>query len=189
MAFESCGGVVTLRNLLWQIPVLIVLSMPLWWAEAVHFLTIQQIVTQVDATSDNSLDMSMVVMQQSTNGYDDLLLHADRMYSKDDRRLIYMENVRASLGDVANLVMIKSGEVVYDTSQEIMTLLNDVEVKSDDYILKTAAMRYMTKYRRVKSAEAVEVRGRDMKINGTSFMYDLNTGGFRIGSRVHFESL
>jgi len=179
---------VKLRNLLWQIPALLVISMPLWWSLAVNFLIVQKTLAKHGAP-DNSLEMRTVVMQQSNNGRDELLLHADRMYSKDDQRLIYMENVKARLGDTARPVRVTCGESVYNTSQEIMTMMNNVEVINDDFVLKTVVMRYLSKYRKIKSAAAVQAVSRDMKISGTSFMYDLNNGDFRVGSRVHFELL
>jgi lipopolysaccharide export system protein LptA len=100
-----------------------------------------------------------------------------------------MERVEARLGDTADSVKIKSGGAVYNTDQEIITLLDNVVVTSNDFVLKTDVMRYLIKFRKAKSAAAVQAVGRDMKISGNSFMYDLNNGGFRVGSRVHFELL
>ncbi|NOX26276.1 MAG: LPS export ABC transporter periplasmic protein LptC [Deltaproteobacteria bacterium] len=177
-----------LRDLLWQIPLLVLISMPFWWSTAADFLTIPPMVAG-HGSPDNSLEMQDAVMQQSNNGRDDLRLHAAKMYSRDDRRLIYMDNVRARIGNTAAPVMVKSGTAVYNTSREIITLRNDVEITNKDLVIKTTVMRYLAKYRIAKSAAAVQAVGRDMRVSGTSFMYDLRSGDFRIGSRVHFESL
>lgn len=177
-----------LRNLLWQIPLLVLLTMPLWWNRAAEFLTITKHPPKAQKATDTSLEMWKVVLLQSNNGEPDLLLHASRMYTKEDQRLIYLENAKAQVGDPAKPLMVESGEAIYDTAQEIMTLLDGVRVvTANNYILTTPVMRYLTKYRKAKSAAEVEVQGQGMKISGTSFFYDLNTGGFRVGSRVHCE--
>jgi LPS export ABC transporter protein LptC len=177
-----------LRDLLWQMPLLLLISMPLWWSNAADFLTIPPLLAG-HGSPENSLEMQNAVMQQSNNGRDDLLLHAKRMYSRDNQRLIYMDNVRARLGDTAAPVTVKSGTAVYNTAREIITLLDNVVVSNKDVVIKTSVMRYLSKYRIAKSAAAVRVVGRDMNISGTSFMYDLHSGNFRIGSRVHFRFL
>ncbi len=177
-----------LRNLLWQTPLLFIILMPLWWGMAADFLTIHQVVTG-HGTPENSLEMHKAVLQQYKNGRQDVLLHANKMYSMDNQRLIYMEDVVASLGDQEKPVEVKSGEGIYNTGQEILTILDDVQVIGKDFDIKTSVMRYLVKHHRLKSAADVLAVSRDMKISGTSFMYDLKSGDFRVGSRVHFEFL
>ena len=177
-----------LRNLLWQIPLLVLLTMPLWWGKAAEFLTISKHLARAYAPTDTSLEMQTVVLLQSNNGQTDLLLHASRMYTKEDQRLIYIENANARVGDPAKPVKITSGQALYDTATDIMTLMDEVRVvTANNYILTTPVMRYLTKFRKAKSAAAVDVQGEGMKITGTSFLYDLNNGDFRVGSRVHFD--
>jgi LPS export ABC transporter protein LptC len=175
------------RNLLWQLPLLIVVLSPIWWGAAADFLTIEAMRHGQGAAvhPQSSFAMQRVKISQAENGKEEIRLDAPRLYSEGDQDvLIFEEPVTQLVGNKDKPVTIKGGSAVYETKKQIITLLDDVELISADTRVTTSALRYMTKYKKIKSAAAVEVDTDGMRIAGTSFFYDLVSGDFRVGKRV-----
>ena len=172
----------------WQVPLLVVVLSPIWWRLAADFLTIDVVQQQSQGTShqaQSSFDMWQVKISEAENGKEEMRLDASHLYSKDNQKVLFFDDPVARLvGDREKPVTITGGSAVYDTTKEIITLLDDVELRSPDTQVLTPALRYMVKYKKVKSAESVEVNREGMRITGTSFFYDLVSGDFRVGKRV-----
>lgn len=177
------------RNLLWQIPILFAVLSPLWWGGVADFLTLerQTATTTQENPPDSSFTMLGVILAQAKGGKEDIRLHAERMYSEEDQSVIFLRQTKtALLGKNDSVVNVTGGEAIYDTKQQILTLLEDVTIVTDDNtVVNTPVMRYLSKYKKLKSAAEVELLSEGMSITGTSFMYDLLTGNLRVGRRVH----
>ena len=179
--------IVRSRNLFWQIPILVIISAPLWWGAAAGFLTIETLQHAQGSASQpkSSFSMLQVKLSQAENGKEEIRLDASRLYSENDQEILFLEEPETQLvGDPKNPVSIKGGSAVYETNKQIITLLEDVELLSSDTLVTTSVLRYMTKYKKVKSAADVELNSDGMRITGTSFFYDLVNGDFRVGKRV-----
>ncbi|MFW8601503.1 LPS export ABC transporter periplasmic protein LptC [Desulfobacterota bacterium M19] len=176
------------RNLLWQIPLLVFMALPLWRPYAVDFLKVRlPMAAKNSRIPKTSFYMRGVLLVQSSGGQDNLWLRTPRVYSRENQRLIYLAETEARLG-AGKPVLITSGSAVYDRFEGILTLLDNVVVKTPRHeTLRTSVMRYLTKFDKVKSAAPVEFDGQGVRIAGTSFMYDLRSGDFRVGSRVSCE--
>jgi len=175
------------RNLLWQLPLLVVVLSPIWWGAAADFLTIEAIKhgQGPGGHPQSSFTMQQVKISQAENGKEEIRLDAPRLYSKSGQDvLVFEEPVTRLVGNSEKPVTIKGGSAVYETNKQIITLLDDVELNSPDTQVNTSALRYMVKYKKVKSAASVEVNTNGMRIIGTSFFYDLVSGDFRVGKRV-----
>ena len=173
------------RNLLWQLPLLVLLTMPVWWGFAAEFLRFERRVLTSGEETVTSFEMEGVVLSQSKLGVEEMVLNTKRLYSKDDQKILYFDGVEVLLLGDGKPMEVKGGSAVYNTRQQVMTIMDDVRlVTADNYIMKTPVMRYLTKYKKIKSAESVEFKGERLQISGRSFMYDLDTGNFRVGSRV-----
>ncbi len=175
----------TRRNLLWQIPLLIFMTLPLWRPYAVDFLKVRLPRAEKNSRiSKTSFAMRGVLLVQSSGGQDNLWLRTPRMYSRENQRLVYLAETEARLG-TEKPVLVTSGSAVYDRLEGILTLLDNVVVKTPQHeILRTPVMRYLARFDKVKSAASVEFDSPGLRIAGTSFMYDLRSGDFRVGSRV-----
>ena len=173
--------------MLWQLPLLIAVLFPLWWGAAAKFLTIEAPKSRQSSAAQVSSSFSMkhVKLSQAENGKEEIRLDALLLYSKDDQDVLFLEEpVTQLVGNKDKPVTIKGRSAVYDTKKQIITLLEDVELFSSDTLVTTSVLRYMTKYKKVKSAADVELDSDGMRITGTSFFYDLVDGNFRVGKRV-----
>ncbi len=173
------------RNLLWQLPLLLVLTSFLWWDFAAQFLNPKKEINRTAIKAERNFAMEGVTLVQSRDGQEEFLLKAKKVTSKDDQKVLLLDNADAVLLGTTRTVNISGKEAVYDTEKQIITVSNDVQlVTSEGHVLHTSVLRYLTKFKKVKSAAEMDFSGEGMKITGTSFYYDLNTSDFRVGSRV-----
>lgn len=170
----------------WQIPLFLLLSIPIWQGFAAQFLTIDQGITTPPVRQDKSFTLEGVAFTQTSFGIKDITLNAKRLLGTNETGTITMEEIDANRWG-ANPVHIVSGSAAYDPDQEIITLLDNVLVEAANLIIKTPFMRYLVKYDTIKSAGEVSIIGDNTTLSGTSFMYNLNTSGLRVGKRVHFR--
>ncbi|MBA3016520.1 MAG: LPS export ABC transporter periplasmic protein LptC [Proteobacteria bacterium] len=169
----------------WQIPLLILLSLPLWQSFAASFLTIEQGAVSPPVRQDKSFTLEGVTFSQATKGIQDISLQAQRLHSTNDNNTVTLEKVNANRVGT-NPLHIVSGSAVYDPDREVVTLLDGVLIEAADLIIKTPFLRYLIKYETIKSAGEVSISGDEMSLSGTSFMYNVNTAAMRVGKRVHF---
>jgi LPS export ABC transporter protein LptC len=173
------------RNLLWQLPLLFVLTAPFWWDFAAHLLNPKKKINHTSAKAERNIVMDGVNFIQSRDGVEELLLKAKKVTSENDQKVLLFTDANAVLLGSAQSFDITSNEAVYDTEKQIVTLADDVQlVSSDGQVLRTSVLRYLAKYKKIKSAAEIYFSGERMNISGTSFYYDLNSGDFRVGSRV-----
>lgn len=165
---------------------LVLLSAPLWHDAASNFLRLEQRTsTPLPEHQDSSFHMEDIVFRQIKQGADELLLHAKLLRGADVNKEINLENAAVNrLGP--NPFSITSGRAHYAPDQAILTMLDDVLIQTADLVVKTQAMRYLTKFATFKGATEVELIGQGFNINGTSFMYKYDSGDLRVGKRVNF---
>lgn len=175
------------RRLVWQLPVAILLSAPLWHGPVADFLAIRhQALEQKPAHQDSNFTMEGVLFRQARQGVEELMLKAKRLRGAGQGKGFDLEGAEAKrLG--GRLLHIRGGQAHYDPETEILTVLDDVAVQTDDFKLETPAMRYLARFETVKSAAAVTIQGHGFDVSGTSFMYNLANGTLRIGERVSFR--
>ena len=173
------------RNLFWQLPLLLLLLMPFWREPVAGFLAVEQRAVVDSARQKSSFVMDGVRLSQTKKGREEMRLSARRLRSNDDQTVLYLEETETDLFDKAGEVIhLKGGSAVYEVNREILTVLDDVVLITGKMVMTTTVMRYLVRFGRVKSAAPVELLGDGMNITGTSFMYDLNGGVLRVGSRV-----
>ncbi|MBU0730052.1 MAG: LPS export ABC transporter periplasmic protein LptC [Proteobacteria bacterium] len=181
------------RNLLWILPLILVAASPIWWPLAGSFLK-----PRGDFTSKTNMlpppprtfTLEGVNYIQTTGGKEELRLITRKISTLADETQLAMEEVRATLYNTAgDPLEIDGGVAFYDTSKQILTMLDNVQVAGrDGYEVRTDALRYMVKDRTIKSAELVELEGKNIKVKGQGLFYDLDTGAFRVGGRVFFDT-
>lgn len=173
------------RNLLWQLPLLLVLTSSFWWNFAAQLLDPNKEISRTSVKTERNFVMEGVTLVQGRDGAEEFFLKANRVTSQDDQKVLLIDKADAVLLGGKETINISGNEAVYDTEKQIVTLFNDVQlVSSEGRVLKTSVLRYFTKYKKVKSAAELEFTGDGMKISGTTFYYDLNSGDFRVGRRV-----
>lgn len=129
--------------------------------------------------------MEDVAFFQAKQGVADFQLKAKRLHGAGEDTGYDLEEAEAErLGP--RPAHITGGNAHYDPEREILTMLDDVVVRTADLEVKTPAMRYLARFETVKSAADVEMKGKGFNITGTTFMYNLANGNLRVGKRVSF---
>lgn len=137
---------------------------------------------------ESSFVMEQIVLSQAKNGEDELYLQARRMHSEKDQSILFLEEPTTTiLSEKDKTITVTGDEAIYETAKEILTLMGDVRLVTGNTLVLTPVMRYISKYKKLKSAAEMELLADGMRITGTSFMYDLESGSFRVGRRVHCE--
>lgn len=177
------------RHLLWLLPFLFLVTVPLWQEPIANFLKPHG---EFDIKADSSLasprlfTMEEAHLLQSTKGIKEWDIKAAKVYSQGVDSSIRMDGVEAVFYDRGRAdANISSGEATYDENKQILTLMDDVHlVTSDGHELRTEVLRYLVKFQKIKTAVGVRLFGGNVDIRGNSLFYDLKTGAFRVGGRV-----
>ena len=180
------------RNLIWQLPLLIIFTGPLWWSEAGDLLkprgNFEKTEGKVTARQQ-SFTMENVILTQNRGGHDELVLKAERVNSGIHEDLIHLEAVEARLLEQdGQPSILRGGEALYHSGQQVITVLDNVQLQtSDGRVMKTEALRYLTKFRKLKTAEDVWLGDENLQVKGGNLFYDLSDGNFRIGDKVSVD--
>ena len=179
------------RNLLWIIPLFLLLTSPVWKGQFARFLMPggDRRIEAASATTtrDRSVSLSEVTLSRFDNGLLEMLLTAERVQSeRSGMNLLYLEGVDLLLfGQGEKKAHITGGEGSYDTTHNIITMVEDVAVKTSDNLeLSTDALRYLITYKTMKTASEIFFTSRRATVRGTGMMYDFESGEYRVGGRV-----
>ena len=178
------------RNLFWQIPLLIVISAPAWWNFAAKALDPHAKIVPRPSVVDKRIVMDGVRLTQIRHGVTEFVVHASHLTSKRNQKEYLLQNVSAELLSTNEKITISSSEALYETKQEVVTLLGNVHLENNAGMqLDTSVLRFLSKYKKIKSAAPLKVSSQNFKVSGISFYYDLNSEDFRVGKRVVCEIL
>ncbi|MFC1523697.1 LPS export ABC transporter periplasmic protein LptC [Thermodesulfobacteriota bacterium] len=181
------------RNLLWIIPLMIFVTAPSWWQPVSIFLQPRSdrdsAIKPPETIPKNFLLEDVTLIQNNHQG-EELRLTADKLYTVGDETRLDMEQVETLIyGTDGTPMTVTSGEALYDSRKRILTLLDDVHFLDENgFELHTQALRYLVPYRIIKTALDVELIGNNSHVLGTGFFYDLESGAFRVGGRVLFDT-
>lgn len=183
------------RNKVWIVPLLALVSYPLWQPPVAGFLAPRQstVVLQEQKSRDDDrvLHLYKVSMSQSTGDTLEIELAADSVATGDsDSSDYHFSGVDCRIYDeFGKATEVSGGEALYATDKKLITIVDDVIVISSDgtHRLSTDALRYFTHYKVAKTATPVHITSQDFEVFGNSMMYNLRTGVFRVGGNVVFE--
>ena len=176
------------RNLVWIIPLVLLFATPLWWEAAGSLLAPRGDFSTPPPPSEDKLKrftMKGVTLSHCRDGKNEFLLNAEKVSStgQDDR--LQLHEVKAEITGEGTPTIITSGEAFFHTGRQILTMLDRVSIKmADGQEIKTEALRYLVKFRKVKTAEDVVLNGNGVGIKGSTMFYDLAKGALRVGGRV-----
>jgi len=180
------------RNLICLLPLLLAASSPLWWSAAGDILEPgTDYISSVPKSSGQSKKffLDQVVLVQNRGGRENLTIKAARVRSEESGDLLQMDDVEAHLRDHGEQpTVLKSGEAFFNSTQQVLTVLDNVRIETPEgQKMRTEALRYLTRYNKIKTAEDIWVKGSGGEIRGTSLFYDLDSGDFRVGGRVKVD--
>jgi LPS export ABC transporter protein LptC len=179
------------RNSIWILPLLVILTAPLWWTKAGDLLKPRggEASLQPAAPPDGQIRtfvMDRVVLTHIRVGGDKFTVKAAHVRSGIHAEVLEMEEIEARLtGPDGRSTVLTGGEALYDTKRQIITVLDRVRVRTPNgQLMKTEALRYLVRFRKVKTAEDVWLGDEKLQVTGGNLLYDLIDGNFRVGGRV-----
>ena len=182
------------RNSIWILPLLVILTAPFWWIKAGDLLKprIGEASLRPAAAPGGQIQtfvMERVVLTQSRTGGDKFTVKAAHVRSGIHAEVLEMEEIEARLtGPDGRLTVLTGGEAHYDTNRQIITVLDQVRVRTPNgQLMKTEALRYLVRFRMVKTAEDVWLGDKKIQVSGGNLLYDLIDGNFRVGGRVSVD--
>ncbi len=181
------------RNILWLLPLALLLLWPLWRGPLGGFLAPADLPAagrsaegRQEAPEGQSFSMEGVSFLQQKNGVRDWQIETARLHTGDDPELMLMTQVEAELfqGERRKFRIVgKEGQ--YDGKRKILTLRRDVQVHSEDgYLVLAELLNYNDQKRTIWTRKPVRITGRNMDIRGQGLAYDLNRDSYEVSGRV-----
>lgn len=183
------------RNLLWLLPLLLLLTSPLWKPELTDFLRPRG----GHATPDAGLDdmeqmqrftMDSIAISMSSEGKVEWVITAAQAFTGESDKDIGMVGVDASYtGTDQEKTRITSAKGSYDISESHLTLMEDVVIDKplSRQKLLTNLLHYYNNRKVIVCPGKVELRGPDFSIRAGSLEYDLASRDYNFGNRVRVE--
>jgi LPS export ABC transporter protein LptC len=183
------------RNKILLLPLLAVLTYPLWQPPVARFLAPREseIVFSKKTTSTDArkLHLSDITLSQSRGDKLEMVLKADSVATGEAKSADYhFTAIACQIYDEQGLpTRIKGGEALLASDKNLITIVENVEVVSGDgtFQIKTDALRYFIDYQVAKTATPVVVITEGRVVYGNSMMYNLRTNAFRVGGGVVVE--
>jgi len=180
------------RNLLWLLPVMVVLLAPLWWDAAGEFLSPHSEIAGSRAETEKRVQvfvMDDVFLKQHKGGIEEWNIRSRHVSSSDSGETLLLDGVLADLfreGAVLFHIVSKAGR--YEQKKQRLGLAGDVQVKhKKGAVLYTQQLYFLDKESRIMTRYPVRMVGDGMKVQGKGFEYDLNSGAYKIGGRVKVD--
>lgn len=181
------------RNQVWLIPLLLILTYPLWSIPVGKFLTPRGGVptqTAIRKTNQHNFQMESVKILQNQNGKKTAMIRAKSARTGEDSDILILETVDADIFDEdGNVTHIVSRTGKYNVKTKALTLSGDVVVNKtrDKQFLYTDLLHYDSDKRTVNCPGKTKLIGENVSIDGGSLDYDINSSRYDIGGRVSVD--
>ncbi len=179
------------RNLVWLIPMLLIITFPLWRLPVGSFLAPRVSEDSAITTMDedrHDFVMQKVIIAQNQAGKKTAEIRSWQAYTGDKPEEYVLVSVDADLfDDQGNRVNVKAESGIYNTQTKHLILSTDVVVDrvAQNQQLYTDLLHYYDEKRLIDSPVATKMVAENATINGSSLHYDIVTGQYLIGGRVH----
>jgi LPS export ABC transporter protein LptC len=179
------------RNLLWLIPLLLVLGWPLYGGVVRSFLAPLEIgESEIRAARPEEpqqhFTMAGVRFFQEVAGVRQWRIDSQDLRSGDDDDQLLLDGVAAVLfrAEVVQLeIVAERGH--YNAATELLELEENVRLQEvSGFVLDTPALTYDEKQGRVSSQAGVVVTSNDLRVQGRNLDYDLADGRYIISGAV-----
>ena len=178
------------RNLLWFIPLLLFLTFPLWRPPLASFLTPRGgyepslAKRKLDA---HNFNMDKVLISQSERGKKTLTIEAKRAFTGKSVDEFHMEDVDAVIiGTNNDETYITARKGIFNKLTNILTLIDDVVVMKpkDETELYTDLLTYNNSTHMAYSPGKTQIIGKGFEIRGRNLHVNTMTSSYDLGGRV-----
>lgn len=179
------------RNLIWLIPVLMIVTFPLWRLPVSSFLAPRGLdENSVAAGTEKEQDfiMQKVLITQNQAGKKTAEIRARQAYTSGKPDEFVLVDIDSDLfDDQGDMVNIKADSGIYNTQTRHLILNKNVVVSrdSDKQQLFTDLLHYYDEKRIIDSPVPTRMVAERAEIRGSSLRYDIVTGQYLVGGRVH----
>ena len=178
------------RNLIWLIPLFLVLSFPLWRPPVASFLTPRGGYDESLANrklDEHNFTMEQVRITQSEKGKITLEIQARQAYTGQTQDDFAMEEVDAVItADSGEQTFITARKGLLDKKNAILTLIDEVVVikPKDKYELYTDLLIYNDKTNIANSPGKTQLLGEKIEIKGNNLIFNTKTEAYELSGRV-----
>lgn len=184
------------RNLLWILPLAMLVSAPAWKGPLGRFLAPRGgLDLAASALAGRTFRMEGVVFSQMNRDQVEWRLEAGEMASGDNENDLRFTDIRALLygeapaGEEAGATVITSPRGRYDTETEILDLLDNVVVQAEGgYELHADSAAFAARRNQVTAKGGVRLSGGNFKASGRQFRFDLASRNMELEGQVRFQA-
>ena len=179
------------RNLVWLIPVLMIITFPLWRLPVSSFLTPRGLDENSVATGtekEHDFIMKKVLFTQNQAGKKTAEIRARQAYTSEKPDEFVLVDIDSDLyDDQGDMVNIKADSGIYNTQTRHLILNKNVVVSRDSekQQLFTDLLHYYDEKRIIDSPVPTRMVAERAEIRGSSLRYDIVTGQDLVGGRVY----
>ena len=183
------------RNLLWAVPLICLISFPLWQPIAAkilkppHGVNEQVHSMRVALQGTSSGEMLEVDFMQAREDRKEWQIKAARMYSLDGEKDIRLEDVEALFygksAQEQGQTRISSRKARYIADSQLLNLQGQVVIRdSKGYEIQTESLNYLDKEKKINTESKVQINGSNISVSGESLTYEVESGNYRIEGNV-----
>ena len=178
------------RNLVWLIPILMIVTFPLWRLPVASFLTprgLEENGVNTGTDKEHDFVMQKVLITQNQAGQKTAEVQARQAFTSDKPNEFVLVDIDADLFDEqGDMVNIKADSGLYNTETRQLILNKNVVVSRDSQKqqLFTDLLHYYDDKRIIDSPVPTRMVAEGAEISGSSLRYDIVTGQYFVGGRV-----
>jgi LPS export ABC transporter protein LptC len=179
------------RNSVWFIPLLFIVTFPLWSVPVGDFLTPRGGIApnlNQEAVEYHNFTMQTIRILQNQKGKDTAVIRAEKARTNPSALdLVIMEKVDAEIyDDGGNVTHITSQSGEYNLAAKTLSLIKDVVVNKtrDQQFMYTDLLHYNGEKRTVNCPGRTRLKSEEAEIDGGSLDYDISSQSYVIGKRV-----
>jgi LPS export ABC transporter protein LptC len=179
------------RNLLWLIPLIFLITFPLWSVPVGNFLTPRggfDPDINKEGTDHHNFSMQTVTILQNQQGKNTAIIRAEKARTNpEDLDIVVLESVDADVfDDDGRITKITSQSGQYNLAGKNLTLTKDVVLNKieDQQMLYTDLLVYNSDKRNVNCPGRTRLVSPSAEIIGGSFDYDIPSKTYLLDKRV-----
>jgi LPS export ABC transporter protein LptC len=178
------------RNLVWLIPLAMIITFPAWRVPVAAFLMprgVEDSGPGPDSQNEQNFVMQKVIIVQNQQGKKTAEIRASQAFTSEVPDEFVLTEVDSDLFDEqGDLVNVRAMSGVYNTQTRKLTLVGGVKVNrvSQNQQLYSELLYYFDETRIIDSPGAARLVGNQAEIRGSSLHYDIVTAQYKIDGPV-----
>lgn len=180
------------RNLLWLLPLLFLMTSPVWHPLVSAFLTPRggynpKLAQPQEESPMENFILDRVAITMTSQGVEEWQIDAERAFTGTQEHGIDMEEVLAMyIGKKREPINIESRKGTYRVDTRLLILTDHVKVSkpTKNQVLLTDRLEYDDTTKKLVSPGKVYIQAPKMKIDAGHMNYDFATEGFDFSERV-----